>query len=224
LNYDDNRTEIEILKDIFYKREYSDYFPFYQKVTLLDIGAHYGYFSIFAKNNLNDISKIIAIEPNKANFKHLEKNIFDSKIENIRCYNFAVGDKNGTAKLYHGINPNHSIIDNYLTDKKNTKFEEVQVKTLEMIVNELNLTTIDFLKMDCEGAEYSIFNSTPDSIFDRITTISLEFHDIKDKNFTAETLIQKLIKNKFRIVKFHYEKTFMNLNYGKLIGTKLFNQ
>ena len=88
-------------------------------------------------------------------------------------------------------------------------------------MNEFDLDRIDFLKMDCEGAEYSIFNSTADSIFDKITTISMEFHDLKDGDFTAEHIIEKLRKNNFRIVKFHYDRTTKNLNYGKLIGTKI---
>lgn len=221
LNYLDNQTEIEILKDIFCDREYADFFPFYKKATIIDIGAHFGYFSIFAKNNLDQDSKIFAIEPNKENFKNLEKNILDCRISNISCYNYAIGDINGNSKLYQGQKTNYSIIDNYLLSDNNTEFEEVKVRTLEEFINELGLKHIDFIKMDCEGAEYSIFNSMPDSIFDRITTISMEFHDLKDKNFTAQDLISKLTKNKFRLVKFHYEKTSMNLNYGKIIGTKI---
>jgi FkbM family methyltransferase len=220
LNYKDNQNEIEILKDVFYNRAYSDYFPFYKKATVVNVGAHYGYFSIFAKNNLDEDSKIIAIEPSKANFKQLKKNILDCKIDNVSYFNFAVGDKNGRSKLYQGQNPNHSIMDNYVLSSE--QFEEIEVKTLERLIQELDINKIDFLKMDCEGAEYAIFNSTPDYIFDKITTISMEFHDLMDKNFTADNLIEKLVDNKFRIVKFHYEKTVMNLNYGKLIGTKMY--
>jgi FkbM family methyltransferase len=224
LNYEDNKTEFVILQDIFKNREYSDYFPFYKKVTILDVGAHYGYFSIFAKHNSGEGSKIIAIEPNKGNFKQFKKNILDCKLDNISCYNYAIGEKSGVSKLFHGQNPNHSIVDSYLLANKKRDFEEVEVKTLEELVLETDLKRIDFMKMDCEGAEYSIFNSTPDYIFDRITTISMEFHDLKDKNFTVENIIGRLMENKFRIVKFHYEPTSMNLNYGKLIGTKIFNQ
>ena len=220
LDYKANQTEFEILKDIFYKREYSDYFPFYKKATVVDIGAHYGYFSMFASNNLDKESTIIAIEPNKSNYKHLVKNVFDSKIDNISCFNFAVGDKKGISRLYRGKSPNHSIIDNYLLSGKN--YEETEVKTLEGLVDELDLREVDFLKMDCEGAEYSIFNSTPASVFDRITTLSMEFHDLKDKRFTAEGLIGKLTENNFRIVKLQFDTTSMNLNYGKIIGTKIF--
>ena len=93
---------------------------------------------------------------------------------------------------------------------------------MEQVFDELNLKHIDFLKMDCEGAEYGILENLPNAIFDRITTISMEFHDLKDKMFTVENLISRLKSNKFEIVKFHYGKSSMNLNYGKLIGTKLF--
>ena len=223
LNYQSNKNEFGILKAIFENREYSDYFPFYKKVNIIDIGAHYGYFSIFAKNNTDKNSIIIAIEPNKSNFKHLEKNIRDCKISNIRSFNYAIGGKSGLSKLYQGQTPNHSIVENYILLKQNRGFEEIEVKTLEEFINENNLDKIDFLKMDCEGAEYSILENTPNYIYDKIITISMEFHDLKDNNYTGENLCKILIKNGFEIVKYNYEKTSMNLNYGKIIGTKIFN-
>jgi FkbM family methyltransferase len=223
LDYRSNKSEIEILRHIFSDREYADYFPFYKKATIVDIGAHYGYFSIFAHNNLDAASTIIAIEPNGNNYAHLEKNIRDSKIENVKCCNFAIGDVDGMHRLYRGLNPNHSIVDSYLLGNKSADFETVEVKTLSNLISEFDLRTIDFLKMDCEGAEYAIVDNTPPSVFDKIATISLEFHDLKDRNFTADALIAKLVQNRFRIVKFHYEKTSQNLNFGKLIATKIFS-
>ena len=223
LNYQSNKNEIEILKSIFENREYSDYFPFYKKVNIIDIGAHYGYFSIFAKNNTDKNSIIIAIEPNKSNFKHLEENIKDCKISNIKSFNHAIGGKSGLSRLYQGKTPNHSIVEDYILLKQNKGFEEIEIKTLEEFIIENNLYKIDFLKMDCEGAEYSILENTPNYIYDRITTISMEFHDLKDNNYTGESLCKILIRNDFEIVKYKYEKTSMNLNYGKIIGTKVFN-
>jgi hypothetical protein len=40
-----------------------------------------------------------------------------------------------------------------------------------------NLEQIDFLKIDCEGAEGPILQSTPNSYLKRIRKIALEFHD-----------------------------------------------
>jgi FkbM family methyltransferase len=224
LNYQSNKNELGILRAIFENREYSDYFPFYRKSCIIDIGAHYGYFSIFAHNNTDKDSVICAIEPNKSNYKHLEENISDCNINNIRSYNCAIGGKSEFSKLYQGQTPNHSIVENYILLKQNGSFEEVEVKTLEEFLIENNLDKIDFLKIDCEGAEFSILENTPDYIYDRIITISMEFHDLKVANYTGDGLCKILVNNNFEIVKYQYERTSMNLNYGKIIGTKIFNK
>jgi FkbM family methyltransferase len=223
LNFQINKNETGILKAIFENREYADYFPFYQKVTIVDIGAHFGYFSIFAENNTDIGSTIIAIEPNQSNFRHLGENIADCKKGNIRCFNYAVGGRRGITKLYEGESANHSIIDNYPLLKPKRSFEEVECKTLEELIIENNLERIDFLKMDCEGAEYEILEGTIQSVFDKITTISMEFHDLKNSKFTSMNLINILVENGFKIVKFGYDKTTRNLNYGKIVGTRMFS-
>jgi FkbM family methyltransferase len=225
LNFKTNQNEFVVLKSIFEDREYSDYFPFYRKVTIIDIGAHFGYFSIFANKNTAFDSLIIAIEPGKSNFNRLVNNIQDSAITNIKSFNYAVSGNSGPVKLHLGRSLNHSIVENYILNKyQSADIELVEAKTLEEIILENKLEKVDFLKMDCEGAEYSILENTPGNIYDRITTISMEFHDLKDKNFTGEHLIRILIKNGFKIVKYKYERTYMDLNYGKIIGTKLFDE
>jgi FkbM family methyltransferase len=222
LDYTVNKNEIGILKSIFGNREYSDYFPFYEKVNIIDIGAHFGYFSIFAHNNTDADSRIIVIEPNKNNFSHLTRNIADCKIGNIKGYNCAIGGNTGKVKLFEGASTNNSIIENYTLLTYNKNFEEIECKTLEEIIIENKLEEVDFLKIDCEGAEYAILENTPEDIFKRITTISMEFHDLKTSNISSMNLIKKLVENGFEIVKYGYEKTSINMNYGKIIGTKIF--
>lgn len=220
LNYVSNKSELNLLKDIFYNREYSDYFPFYTKATIIDIGAHYGYFSIFASKNLDKSSRIFSIEPSSTNFNQLNTNIKDCKVTNVNSFNMAIGKEQGEVKLYKSKSVNHSIFKDYSLLKKNLGYEDVKTNTLENIIKNNNLDKIDFLKMDCEGAEYSILENTPTYIFDKIQTISLEFHDLKDNNNTAQKILDILTENNFKIVKFHYSKTSLNLNYGKIIGTK----
>jgi len=87
-------------------------------------------------------------------------------------------------------------------------------------MEENGIDKIDFLKMDCEGSEYKILDNLPKDIFNRIITISLEFHDLKDHKYTGNRIVKILKNNNFDIVKFKYEKTYLGLNYGKVIGTK----
>ena len=52
--------------------------------------------------------------------------------------------------------------------KNKSKEILVQTVSLDSIVKENNITTIDFLKMDCEGAEYKILFGCPKKILDII--------------------------------------------------------
>lgn len=223
LEYNLNKNELQILSDIFEGREYSDYFPFYKKVTIIDIGAHYGYFSIFANKNTNNQSTIFAIEPSNMNFEKMTSNINKNKIKNIVGLNCAVGTKNENAKLYIGNTSNNSLIRDYSLLKKEKSIEEIEIKTLDTIISENKIEKIDFLKMDCEGSEYLILENISAQTFDKISTISMEFHDLKNEKYTAETLLNILINNNFKILKYQYNKTSMGLNYGKIIASKIFN-
>ena len=205
---------------IFEDREYADYFPFYQNATIVDIGAHYGYFSIFANLNSGKESKIISIEPNKENYKRFQQNIKSNNIENITPLNFAIADKSGHTKLYKGANKNSSILSTYSLINSNIS-EAVEMKTLEDIVKEQGLEKIDFLKIDCEGSEYDILENLPKTVYDMITTISMEFHDLRSDKYTGEHIINTLTLNGFDVVKYKYEETVWGLNYGKIIGTKV---
>ncbi|MFK7772102.1 MAG: FkbM family methyltransferase [Saprospiraceae bacterium] len=220
LDFSKNRNAINVLKAIFEEREYADYFPFYKKVTIVDIGAHYGYFSLFAAKNTSPYSTIFSLEPSQQNYNKLKQNLSDCNIQNVKPFQLAIGGENGTLDLFTGRSINHSLIENYalLGSERNT--QKVEVKTLEQFILENKIEKIDFLKIDCEGAEYAILFNTPDYIFDKISTISMEFHDMKNAKFTGNEIVKKLERNGFEVVKFGYEKTGLDLNYGKIVGRK----
>lgn len=48
---------------------------------------------------------------------------------------------------------------------------------LPQIIDDNSLEKIDFLKMDCEGAEGAIFQSTPQHYLKKAKKIAMEFHD-----------------------------------------------
>jgi|JI6StandDraft_1071083.scaffolds.fasta_scaffold08222_1 FkbM family methyltransferase len=221
LSFDQNREHLALMKQIFEEREYADFFPFYKKATILDIGAHCGFFSLFAAKNLQPNSRIISIEPSLKNFSQLKINAATSGCENIESLNVAISSSNGEMSLYEGSSINHSLISNYALNAENTNSVLVKTLSLETLFEKLSLTHIDFLKIDCEGAEYAIFDASSVALFDNVTTLSMEFHDLKSEHFNGNFLAKKLVSFGFSIVKFQYERSTLGLNYGKIIGTKL---
>jgi len=220
LDFDANKNAIDVFFSIFYEREYADYFPFYKKANIIDIGAHYGYFSIFSMINTAKDSKIIAIEPDSLNFNKLVQNVKYNGMSGIESINCAISNKNGQSEFFMGNGVNSTLLTEYALIKPGAISGLVETRTLAKVIEENNLTQIDFLKMDCEGAEYQILMGMPSDVFDKITTISMEFHDMKDARYTGETITDVLNRNGFKIVKYKYDKSTKGLNYGKIIGTK----
>ncbi len=241
LDYDLNKSSLQLLESIFIQREYADYFPFYENNIIIDIGAHRGYFSLFAALNSGEDSKIFSLEPVSSNFKILEQNIRQnenrnenrngnrngnengngnenkSKCKNITTMKAAVAAFDGQLEIHLSHDTNHSLIgDNPLSGNSNST-EKVKAITLDSLISQYQLDEIDFLKMDCEGAEYDILFNASDETLKRIKILSMEFHDLKDQNRTANSLIAHLTTKNFDIVKFQYEPTNLGLNYGKLI-------
>lgn len=219
LDYSINHPTLPILKEIFEQRTYSDCFPFYQKATIIDVGAHFGYFSLFAHKNLHPDSKIIAIEASKENVERLEQNIEKNTIQNVEVVSCGIGEKNGEMQLYKGANVNHSILKNYSLAKK--QGEIIRIQTLTQIIETYRLEYIDFLKLDCEGAEYQILETLPPEVYQKIGVISMEFHDLKDAKYNGNFLRQLLIQNGFNVVKYEYGASSMGNNYGRLVGERV---
>ena len=163
---------------------------------IVDIGAHVGYFTIYAAN-LAKKGKIISYEPSKSSFLILEKNIKINKFSNVKLENLAVSKIHGKAWLY---TDNMDEISNSLYNlNKNFEVQEVETITLSDIFLKYGLDEIDFLKMDCEGAEYDIILNSPKSILNKIKKMSIEIHE-NVVPYEKQVLIKYLEDTGFNVI------------------------
>lgn len=217
LNYAENEAGIGIFKEVFVQRVYADFFPFFENATVVDIGGHFGYFALFAAINLGETGSVITVEPSEQNFKQLCRNLAASGLQNkVVAMHRALAPTPGEKKLFLGKSENNSLI----APQENTAWELTQAITLAELIEKNGAGSVDFLKMDCEGAEYDILFGADRVVLDRIQTISLEFHDLKSAAQNGLKLAQYLKTNGFNIARFAHNKTTMGNNYGNIIATK----
>jgi FkbM family methyltransferase len=73
----------------------------------------------------------------------------------------------------------------------------IKLLTLEQLFAETTTDYCDLLKMDCEGAEYDILLTAPDSVLRRIRAIVCEYHSTSQHG--PAQLLERLTESGFRV-------------------------
>ena len=210
-------VEATVFIEIFFKRTYSYCFPFNKKCTIVDIGSHKGYFALYASRNVAEGSKIYAIEPEAENFRVLTNNLKMNSIDNVTPCNSAIAGSTGQRELYITNSVNHTLFKN---DQKGDIKKVVNTLSFFDFCKNNNIDSIDFLKVDCEGAEYEIIESINSELVKKIKTIAIEFHDLQDGKNSSSTIIDFLRQNGFTIIKYNFQQIPTTEHMGIIIATR----
>jgi len=114
--------------------------------TVLDLGAHIGYYTLLAARLVGAKGKVFAFEPEPTNFALLKKNIEINNYQNVIPVEKAVSNKNGKGRLYLKEKKTQNRI---YDSQENDPFIEIETVKLEDYIKE----KVDFIKMDIEGSE-----------------------------------------------------------------------
>lgn len=181
--------------------------------TALDLGANRGEFS----SELIKLHgcKCFAFEP----VSSLHVQIPDS--QNLIKLNIAISDNDGECTFYPSADPEAgSILPNATQHAPPYK---VPSKRLETILKDLQLSEVDLIKVDIEGAEQAMFDSTSDQVFKTATQITVEFHDCLIGSAKVKQIIRRLESLGFLYLNFaggKYHADCLFLNKRKLLSPR----
>lgn len=145
--------------------------------TVIDAGAHEGYFAVIAAQRVGSSGRVIAVEPQSRVLPILQQNIQLNRLDNISVAPYAISDNHGSADLF--LEPGFNTGGTGFTHMSRFKFktESVPTRPLSAILEEFAVRDIALLKMDVEGFEYEIVLGSPDVFRQRLVkTIALELH------------------------------------------------
>ncbi|MEM4295649.1 MAG: FkbM family methyltransferase [Candidatus Anstonellales archaeon] len=174
-----------VVKDQYHAREFIK-----DGQTIIDCGANIGIFSIFA-SYLNENGKIYAIEPVRETTEVIKKFLGAFKVKNVKIIRNAVGNKKEKKSMYleSGIKTSgsNSLIQGWVNYDT---IINVEVNTIDNIVRENNMKSVDFIKMDIEGYEKEALTGALKTIrkFKPVIAVSA-YHHRDDK-----ILLPKIIK------------------------------
>lgn len=141
--------------------------------TIFDIGAHAGFFTLYAKA-INPKAQIICVEPDENNIEAINQNLklnnMQSKVKVIK--GALVSEKGDYILEISKDSHNHKVV--YKDQKK--KGRSIIGYQLLDLVAQLGVEVIDLLKMDIEGAEVGIIEAWNESDWSALRNIVLEYH------------------------------------------------
>ena len=124
-------------------------------MTVVDIGAGVGYYTLLVAKLVGNRGKVYAFEPEPTNYHLLTKNIEINNYTNILPVQKAVSNRCGSSKLFvDKFNLGaHSFSENNISTQKK-EFVKVETVTLDKFFgNNMAKEKVDFIKTDVEGAE-----------------------------------------------------------------------
>jgi FkbM family methyltransferase len=152
---------------VFEEKQYDPCIPNFNPKTIVDAGAHIGMTSLlFARKY--PAAKILALEPERANFAALVTNV--SPYSSVVPIQAALWKRDGEIK----IGPSMAHIKGaFQVSESGT--QSVRGITMETLLSETGIDSVDLLKLDIEGSEAEVFEAP--TWINRVRVIAIELHD-----------------------------------------------
>jgi len=160
-----------------------------KNMTVIDIGAHIGYFTLLLAKLVGTNGTVYAFEPEPSTYRFLCKNIKINGYANIIPIQKAVSNKNGKTKLWlcEIDSINHSLIQDNVFRKSD--FTEVELITLDdFFENTIRNNKVDLIKMDTGGTEGVIMEGAEKVLKNNNVKVLLEFWPFGLKNARTDPL------------------------------------
>lgn len=129
-------------------------------MTVVDIGANVGYYTLLAAKLLDGKGKVYAFEPDPANYVLLKKNILSNKLEKLaEPFNLAVGSVEKKNNFFIGRSTGSSL---FKVPDSSEETVSVELIPLDKFFRERNWPAVNLIKIDVEGAESFVLEGMTD--------------------------------------------------------------
>jgi FkbM family methyltransferase len=170
--------DIDIFYEIFWRKIYElPQGKMLQYKVITDIGANIGMAALYFTIHY-PLAKVICIEPDEENYAILQKNC--TPYPHIKTMQAAIAEKDGWVRMRKALlQYNNSVVPTI--NEKNA----IPAITMQTLFSVFEITDIDLVKIDIEGAEEAIF-AAGNTWLKNINHLVIEIHapSIKDTCFT----------------------------------------
>lgn len=156
--------------------------------VFLDVGANIGWYTLHVAKIVGPEGLVLAVEPSPDSFAFLKKNIRLNHLSNVTAFNFAAWDREAKLDLIlaktctgHTVKPAWAD-----SGKPWSWFSErpvtvrVPARPLDDVLKDQELTRLDWVKIDVEGAEAEVLRGLRETLMRFHPRILVESEHLED--------------------------------------------
>ncbi len=206
-------------------------------MTVIDVGANIGYYSVLAASVVGSTGQIYAFEPDPENFALLQQNAQTNSMPQIKPVAAALSEQTGKSTLY--LSPDnkgdHRIVSELKEDRKGVVIDTWR---FDEFAKHNNINNVNLIKIDVQGAENFVLKGMeqtlqgshslvlfleywpaglaatmprPTDLIERLWNSGFVIYEISEKD---EALI--LVDKKWPSLESYTDRTYLNLLCYKL--------
>jgi FkbM family methyltransferase len=182
------------MDDCYFKGFHPGFLPADTEITVVDIGANLGFFSLYVRSRY-PACRVFSVEPLQQNYDWMVDNFEANPGCSLFPRRLALSDRRGTIRISSGIDEpfptGASVLNTGKTGSGGTTYEVPALPLADFLADE-GIGRVDFLKCDCEGAEYAVFYSCPATVFDCVQHIAMEVHQGEGERESIDAMVSFL--------------------------------
>lgn len=163
--------------------------------TVVDVGAGIGEFAVDVAARF-PACRVLACEPAPDTYALLVANAARNRLGNLVPLEVAVIPETPGGGPTAVLRPGRTAAERSAVSGEGDG-TRVAATSLSRLFSEQGVTTCDFLKLDCEGAEFGILLGSDDALLGRVSRLCLEFHEAPGRP-GREALVERLRAAGFR--------------------------
>jgi FkbM family methyltransferase len=176
-------------------------------MTVIDIGAHMGMYTLTASKLVGESGVVLALEPSTREFQRLTFHVTLNDLKNVRCLQTAASSSFGEATLKIGSewNSGHNTFGEFFNESvEMIREERVLTQTVDALVAGQGLERVDIIKIDVEGHEFQVLAGAVDTITRFRPRILIEVFEetLRRQGACVETVLGFLIAHGYALNEF----------------------
>jgi FkbM family methyltransferase len=170
-------------------------------MTVVDVGAHHGFYTLLASKGVGGRGRVIAVEPSIRERRRLLRHIRVNTCWNVTVEGCALGNHVGEADLFvagewqdwcNSLRPPAMM--------EQTETIRVGVERLDDLLWRLQVKGVDFIKLDAEGAELSVLEGARELLRGASRPVILaEVQDVRTQpwGYRAREIVEFLCEERY---------------------------